>query len=49
MRIIFPVRGRDFFIEGSGLEMGDLIFGILILVFFLASYGFIQLCEKLRR
>ena len=29
--------------------MGDVIFVIIILVFFLASYGFIRACERLRR
>jgi hypothetical protein len=29
--------------------MEDLIFFIIILVFFLVSYGFIQACERLRR
>ena len=29
--------------------MGDVVFGIIILAFFLVSYGFIQACERLRR
>ena len=29
--------------------MGDVIFIIIILGFFLASYGLIQACERLRR
>ena len=29
--------------------MGDLLFVTSILVFFLASYGLIQVCERLRR
>ena len=31
------------------MEMEDLVFVVVILAFFLASYGFVHVCERLRR